>query len=158
MSKLNEWMTDTLIKVNYAQRQKGNSKFNVWPTQTETASLSSWFNMKLPAGSDVSPWPWYLRPKSKSLTWALALWLKSLGLGLDSVGRGPDAIMACFSPTSWSLWYGICAPWILVERILAVPASSAPVQRVFFSNSGCQWVDDQPTVFGINPWISHDNI
>jgi len=30
---------------------------------------------------------------------------------------------------------GICADWILVERILAVPASSAPAERVY-SNSG----------------------
>ena len=69
--------------------------------------------------SDVSPWPWpwSLRPKSRFL--ALALGSKALkvvlglGLGLDSVGRGLDAIML-YTYTSWSLWYGICAPWILV--------------------------------------------
>ena len=54
-----------------------------------------------------------------------------LGLGLDSVGRGLDAIML------YTYVLGLCGMEFvplgyLFERILAVPASSAPVVRVFF--------------------------
>jgi len=55
-----------------------------------------------------------------------------LGLGLDSVGRGLDAIMLYTG-----LRPGLCAMecvnlGYLFERILAVPVSLAPVERVFF--------------------------
>ena len=63
----------------------------------------------------------------------LGLVTRVLGLGLESVGRGLDAIMLY----TFVLVFGdgSCAPSILVERILAVPASLAPVERVY-SNSG----------------------
>jgi len=101
--------------------------------------------------SDVShwPWPWSLRPKSDSL--ALALWHKSLGLGLG-LESGPwpwpwpwprprlrRSRPRCYR--ALNLRPGLCGIEFvplgyLFERILAVPASSAPVERVYFLSVG----------------------
>ena len=106
--------------------------------------------------SDVSRWPWSLRPKSKSLALTLALQLKSLGLGLkiQVLDLGLES-----GPWPW-LWPrprlrrsrprcyhalhlrpGFCGMEFvplgyLFERILAVPSSLAPVERVFFLTVG----------------------
>ena len=70
-------------------------------------------SLSLHCTADVSPWPWP-RPRIRR-------------------SRRIDVVMLyTFIPVFGD---GICSPWIVVERILAVPASSAPVERVY-SNSG----------------------
>jgi len=45
-------------------------------------------------------------------------------------------MLSCFTPTSWSLCYGICTPWVLVWENSGCSCQLSPCWESFFSNSG----------------------
>jgi len=106
-------------------------------------------------GSDVSPWPWSLSQNPSpwswpcdSSPWVLALGSKSLalkvvlglGLGLDCVGRGLDAIML-YTYVLVFVECNLCPlDTCLREFWLFLPAQ--PLLRGFFFY---QWADHPPT-------------